>query len=207
MLKVPVHDHKGKIISEVELKPEIFESKIVESLVHQMVKLHLAEKRSGNASTKTRKDVSGGGIKPWKQKGTGRARAGSIRSPLWKGGGTVFGPTPRDYSFKVSKKAKRLALRSALSAKAKDFQILVLKNFNLKKPKTKDVVEVLKNVSVGKKTTMVLTSKDEIAKKSIKNIQKVKAIDVEQINVYDVLDNEILIFTQDALNALSEVLK
>ena len=207
MLKAPVHDSKGKMVSEIELKSEIFESKIVESLVHQMVRLHLAEKRGGNASTKTRKDVRGGGVKPWRQKGTGRARAGSIRSPLWRGGGVVFGPSPRDFSFKVPKKAKRLALKSALSAKAKDSQILVLKSFNLKEPKTKDVFEVLKKINAKKKTMVILTSKDGLAKKSIKNIPKVKAIDVEQINVYDVVDNEILIFTQDALGALSEVLE
>ncbi|HDP70139.1 MAG TPA: 50S ribosomal protein L4 [Actinobacteria bacterium] len=206
MLRLPVHDHKGKVVSEIELNSEIFESKIVEPLVYQAVRLHLAKARSGNASTKTRKDVRGGGVKPWRQKGTGRARAGSIRSPLWRGGGVVFGPTPRDFSFKISKKARRLALKSALSAKAKDSQILVLKDFGLKEPKTKDAIEVLKAINIGKKTTVVLGSEDSVAKKSIRNIQKVKVVDIEQINVYDVLDNDVLVFTQDALSALSEVL-
>jgi len=204
MLKLPVRDNKGKIVSEIELNSEIFESKIVESLVHQAVRLHLAKKRSGNASSKTRKDVRGGGIKPWRQKGTGRARAGSIRSPLWKGGGTVFGPTPRDFSFKIPKKAKRLALKSALSAKAKNSQILILKDFGLKEPKTRDAAKVLSSIGSGRKMTVILTSKDEVAKKSIRNIPKIKAVDVEQINVYDVLNNEVLVLTQDALGVLSE---
>ncbi|MDI6800073.1 MAG: 50S ribosomal protein L4 [Actinomycetota bacterium] len=206
MLKLPVHDRDGKIVGEVELDPNIFDSKIVESLVHQAVKLHLAKARGGNASTKTRSEVRGGGVKPWRQKGTGRARAGSIRSPLWKGGGSVFGPSPRDFSFDMPKKARRLALKSVLSMKAKDAKIMVVKDFAMTEPKTKEVVSILSKLGAPKKVTVVVAADDVNTQKSMRNIPSVKSIEAAQLNVYDALNNEALLLTEAALGKITEVL-
>lgn len=207
MMEVPVLDAKGKKVGQVELEPRIFECEVNEAAVHQVVRARLAASRLGTSSTKTRGEVRGGGAKPWRQKGTGRARAGSIRSPLWRGGGVVFGPTPRDYSFSVPKKVKRLALRSALSIKAKSSELLVVDDFDLKEPKTKWALEVLRNLKVPKKATVVIAGGQENLEKSLRNIPGIKIIYVSEINPYDVLDNEVLIFTRDALGALTEVVK
>jgi large subunit ribosomal protein L4 len=207
MVEVPVLDAKGRKVDQVKLEPRIFESEVNEAAVHQVVRAQLAASRLGTSSTKTRSEVRGGGAKPWRQKGTGRARAGSIRSPLWRGGGVVFGPTPRDYSFTVPKKVKRLALRSALSMKAKSSELLVVDDFNIKEPKTKLALEVLRNLKVSKKATVVIVEGQENVEKSLRNIPGIKTIYVSEVNPYDVLDNEVLIFTRDALGALTEVVK
>jgi large subunit ribosomal protein L4 len=205
-MKLIVRDAKGKKVGEIEAKPEVFDSKVSEAAVHQVVRAQLAAARAGTASTKTRVEVRGGGRKPWRQKGTGRARAGSIRSPIWVGGGVTFGPKPRDYSFKVPKKVKRLALRSVLTMKAKKDQILVVKDFGLKKPKTKKAVEVFKKLGILGKTTLVLENNQEVIEKSVQNIPGVKVVKVDNINVYDLLDNETLVFTPAALERVEEVL-
>ncbi|MEW6188810.1 MAG: 50S ribosomal protein L4 [Actinomycetota bacterium] len=207
MLKLPVLSARGKKIDEVELNPQIFESEVNESLLHQVIRSQRAAMRSGTASTKTRNEVRGGGAKPWRQKGTGRARAGTIRSPLWRGGGVVFGPKPRDYSFSVPKKVKKLALKSALSAKARDSELIILDHFKLKRPKTKEAVRVLKNLKVTKKTTVVVAEGNEDVKRAIRNIPFAKVIEVSEVNPYNVLDNDVLILTRDALNRLTEVLQ
>ncbi|MDI6892641.1 MAG: 50S ribosomal protein L4 [Actinomycetota bacterium] len=207
MMEVPVLDAMGRKVGQVKLEPRIFESEVNEAAVHQVVRAQLAASRLGTSSTKTRSEVRGGGAKPWRQKGTGRARAGSIRSPLWRGGGVVFGPTPRDYSFTVPKKVKRLALRSALSMKAKSSELLVVDDFNIKEPKTKLALEVLRNLKVSKKATVVIVEGQENVEKSLRNIPGIKTIYVSEVNPYDVLDNEVLIFTRDALGALTEVVK
>jgi large subunit ribosomal protein L4 len=205
-MKLIVRDAKGKKVGEIEAKSEVFDSKVNEAVVHQVVRAQLAASRAGTASTKTRAEVRGGGRKPWRQKGTGRARAGSIRSPIWVGGGIVFGPKPRDYSFKVPKKIKRLALRSVLTMKAKKNQILVVKDFGLKEPKTKKALEVLKKLGISGKTTLVLENGQDIIEKSVRNIPGIKVIKVDNINVYDLLDNETLVFTPTALERIEEVL-
>jgi large subunit ribosomal protein L4 len=205
-MKLIVRDAKGKKVGEIEAKPEVFDSKVSEAAVHQVVRAQLAAARAGTASTKTRVEVRGGGRKPWRQKGTGRARAGSIRSPIWVGGGVTFGPKPRDYSFKVPKKVKRLALRSVLTMKAKKDQILVVKDFGLKEPKTKKAVEVFKKLGISGKTTLVLENNQEVIEKSVRNIPGVRVIKVDNINVYDLLDNETLVFTPAALERVEEVL-
>ncbi len=206
MLKLPIRDRDGNVVGEAELASSIFESKIVESLVHQAVTLHLAKGRGGNASTKTRKEVRGGGIKPWRQKGTGRARAGSIRSPLWKGGGVVFGPHPRDFSFDMPKKARRLALKSVLTMKAKDDKIILVKEFAMAAPKTKEAASILSKVGAPKRVTVVVGADDMTVQKSMRNLPNVKSIEASQLNVYDALNNEALLITETALAKITEVL-
>lgn len=205
-MKLPVSDKTGKKIDEVELRPEISEVKINESVVHQVVRAQSAAARAGTASTKTRSEVRGGGRKPWRQKGTGRARAGSIRSPIWTGGGTTFGPTPRDYSFAVPKKVKKLALRSILAMKAKDEKLVVVDNFDLAEPKTKAAVETLKNLGATKKTTLVVSREEGVVVKSARNIEGVRVIYAHNINAFDLLNNDKLVMTRGALGQVQEVL-
>lgn len=206
-MKIPVLDMEGKQIEEVELTPGIFESEINSTAVHQVVTAILASRRRGTADTKTRGEVAGGGKKPWRQKGTGRARAGSIRSPLWKGGGKVFGPQPRDYGIKVPKKVKKLALKSALSAKAKASEIVVVDRFNIDEPKTRKAVEALEKLKLGNKVVLVVDKQNETTSKALRNLEGVHMIEISQLNVYDVLDNDQLVFSRDALSKLSEVLQ
>lgn len=205
-MKVPVLNMEGKRVEELDLSASIFESEINSAAVHQVVKALLASRRRGTAATKTRGEVSGGGKKPWRQKGTGRARAGSTRSPLWKGGGTVFGPSPRDYEIKVPKKLRKLAMRSALSAKAKASEIIVVDNFAIEEPKTRRASEALGKLKVGKKVVIVVDQENELTKKAVRNLEGVRMVPVSQLNVYDVLDNDQLVFSRDAIGRLSEVL-
>ncbi len=206
MLKLPVYNIKGEETEKIELNSSVFECEANEVAVHQTVRAFLASIRAGTADTKTRKEVRGGGRKPWKQKGTGRARAGSIRSPIWKGGGVVFGPTPRDYSFSVPKKVKKLALKSALSAKAKNSELVIVDGFNLDEMKTKKANEVLKNIGADKKTTVVISPKEEQAERAIRNLPNVNLIYTPELNPYFVLDNEVLVLTREALNEITGVL-
>lgn len=205
-MKVPVLNMEGKRVEELDLNASIFESEINSAAVHQVVKALLASRRRGTAATKTRGEVRGGGKKPWRQKGTGRARAGSTRSPLWKGGGTVFGPSPRDYEIKVPKKLRKLAMRSALSAKAKASEIIVVDNFAIEEPKTRRASEALGKLKVGKKVVVVVDQENELTKKAVRNLEGVRMVPVSQLNVYDVLDNDQLVFSRDAIGRLSEVL-
>jgi large subunit ribosomal protein L4 len=203
-MKLPICDTNGKKIDEINLSPLLFEEKINESAVYQTVRAQRAALRRGTASTKTRSEVSGGGAKPWRQKGTGRARAGSIRSPLWKGGGVVFGPKPKDYTYSVPKKVKKLALRSALSAKAKNSQIVVIDKFDITEPASKRANEILKNIGALKNTTVVLTKDEEIVAKSVRNIPNIKVFSVSSLGTYGVLDNDLLVFTRKSLTQLME---
>lgn len=205
-MKVPVLNMEGKRVEELDLNASIFESEINSAAVHQVVKALLASRRRGTAATKTRGEVSGGGKKPWRQKGTGRARAGSTRSPLWKGGGTVFGPSPRDYEIKVPKKLRKLAMRSALSAKAKASEIIVVDNFAIEEPKTRRASEALGKLKVGKKVVVVVDRENELTTKAVRNLEGVRMVPVSQLNVYDVLDNDQLVFSRDAIGRLLEVL-
>ena len=161
MPKVDVYDINGKKVSDVELNENVFGIEPNEAIVHEVLVNYLANQRQGTQSTKTRAEVSGGGRKPWRQKGTGRARQGSIRSPQWKGGGVVFAPKPRDYSYSVPKKVKRLALKSVLTSKVLENEIIVVDELNLNAPKTKEMINVLKNLKADKKALIVIDKKDE----------------------------------------------
>ena len=206
-MKTGLFNAKGKKVKEIELESSVFDIKANIGVVHQVVTAQRAAARSGNASTKTRSEVRGGGTKPWRQKGTGRARAGSIRSPLWKGGGSTFGPTPRDFSKKVPKKLKKLALRSVLSSKAKNDNLIVIDEFGLKKPATKEVVKILSGLKIQGKATIVISNDDVATKKSIRNLPYARALSVSELNLYDLVDCSKLVITKDALEKVSEVLK
>lgn len=205
-MKTAVYSAKGQKISDIELKPEVFGQKVNEGLIYQVVRAEMANTRLGAAKTKTRAEVSGGGAKPWRQKGTGRARAGSIRSPLFVGGGTVFGPRPRNYELKVPRKMRKAALKSALSAKAKDKEIIVVDKLAFKEPKTKEAQEVITKLKVDKKSTILVEKADENVTKSFRNLPNTKVISLDQLSSYAVLDNKVLIITKDALSKLTEVL-
>lgn len=203
-MKLPVYDRDGKTVEEIKLKAEVFDVEVNPAVVHQVVRAQLAAARRGTAKTKTRSEVRGGGKKPWRQKGTGRARIGSIRAPHWVGGGTVFGPSPRDYSFSVPKKMRRVALRGILSAKAKEGNLVILDDFGLETPKTKEAIQVLKNLNVDKKATVIVGDEQFTAVRSVRNIDGVRVIFCSELNAYDLLDNEYLVMTRAALGSVEE---
>ncbi|MDD2397832.1 MAG: 50S ribosomal protein L4 [Tissierellia bacterium] len=205
MPKVALYDITGNQIGDVELSDDIFGVKVNTHVMYEAVKNYLANQRQGTQSAKTRGEVRGGGRKPWRQKGTGRARQGSIRSPQWIGGGVVFAPKPRDYSYKLPKKIKRLALKSALSSKVQDQEIIVVDSLVLDKPKTKDMIQVLSNLKTGKKTLVVMPERDENVILASRNIPGVKTAFVNTINVYDILNCDSFLITKDAVNKVEEV--
>ena len=196
----------GTQVGEVELSEAVFGIEPNQTVVHEVVKNHLANCRQGTQSALTRAEVSGGGIKPWRQKGTGRARQGSIRSPQWTGGGTVFGPHPRSYAMKVNNKEVKLAMRSALSAKLADGELHVVDTFPFEKPRTKDAVAFLKAFGLEGRTTVVVCDDDVNAYLSFRNIPKVNILPVTEANTYELIDNKALVFTADALKRIEEVL-
>lgn len=204
MPKVALYNMEGQQVGDLELSESVFGVEVNKEVMHQVVKMQLANKRQGTQSTLTRAEVRGGGIKPWRQKGTGRARQGSIRAPQWIHGGVVFAPKPRDYSYSVPKKIKRLAIKSALSSKVADNDIIVLDALNLEVPKTKVVVEMLKSFE-AKKALIVVQEKDEAAYKSARNIEGVAILPVNNLNVYDVLKYDKFIITKDAVSKVEEV--
>lgn len=208
MPKVAVYDMTGaKTGEELELNADVFEAEVNEAVMHQAVVMQLANQRQGTAATKTRGFVRGGGKKPWKQKGTGRARAGSIRSPLWVGGGTVFGPQPRSYAQKMPRKARRLALKGALTSKVQLGELLVLNNIEFAEPKTKSAVALLNSFELaGKKTLIIVGDENENVDKSSRNIPGVKAITSEGLNVYDLLLHDKVLMTKEAVAKIEEVL-
>ena len=205
MPKVALYDITGSQIGDVELSDDIFGVEVNTHVMYEAVKNYLANQRQGTQSAKTRGEVRGGGRKPWRQKGTGRARQGSTRSPQWVGGGVVFAPKPRDYSYKLPKKIKRLALKSALSSKVQDNEIIVVDSLVLDKPKTKDMVRVLSNLKAGKKTLVVIPERDENVILASRNIPGVKTAYVNTINVYDILNCDSFLITRDAVNKVEEV--
>jgi large subunit ribosomal protein L4 len=186
-----------------QLREEIFGVKTRPHLLHQMVAMQLSNRRAGTASTKSKGLVRGGGKKPWRQKGTGRARAGSIRSPLWVGGGTIFGPQPRDYSYRIPKKARREALLSALSLKNRDGKIIVLDKLEMAEAKTKVMRKVLEDLKVGA-ALIVIPQADEKVQRSARNLPNVKVLRAEGLNVFDLLRYEHLILTAESLKLLEE---
>ncbi|MFV0314263.1 MAG: 50S ribosomal protein L4 [Anaerotignum sp.] len=204
MANVAVLNMKGDQVSTIELNDAIFGVEANEHVMHMAVVQYLANQRQGTQSTKTRAEVRGGGRKPWRQKGTGRARQGSIRSPQWVGGGVVFAPKPRDYSFKLNKKVKRLALQSALSVKAAEGKIIVLDELNLAEVKTKAMVGVLENIKCGK-ALIVMDGTNSNVMLSARNIPEVKTASVNTINVYDLLKYNTLVVTKEAVAKIEEV--
>ena len=204
MANVSVYNIEGKEVGSIELNDAVFGVEVNEHLVHMAVVNQLANNRQGTQSAKTRSEVSGGGRKPWRQKGTGHARQGSIRSPQWTGGGVVFAPKPRDYSFKMNKKEKRIALLSALSSKVADNKIVVLDAFNLDEVKTKKFAEVMSNLKVDK-ALVVIEGENKNVVLSGRNIPTVKVSATNEINTYDVLKYETLVVTKAAVEKLEEV--
>lgn len=205
-MEVGLFSSKGKKLKDIDLESSVFGIKANVGVVHQVVKAQMAGARSGTANTKTRAEVRGGGRKPWKQKGTGRARAGSIRSPLWVGGGTVFGPTPRDFSQKVPKKIRKLALRSVFSAKAQGENLVIIDKFDLDKPATKEAAQVLSGLIGKEKATVVVMADDVNAIKSLRNLRGVRVLTTSQLNSYDLVDCAKLVMTKDAMDRVTEVL-
>ncbi len=206
MARYSVYDLEKNKVSEIELDPEVFEVPIKEHLFYYVVNWQLAKRRSGTASTKTRGEVSGGGKKPWKQKHTGRARQGSTRAPQWRKGAIIFGPQPRDWSYNIPKKVRRQALKSALSLKHKDGNILILKDFNLSQVKTKQVVNFLKRFELDK-VLILINDDNEVLKKSARNLEEVKVLKADGLNVYDLLRFNSLVMTEDSLVRVQEGLK
>ena len=204
MANVSVYNIEGKEVGSIELNDAVFGVEVNEHLVHMAVVNQLANNRQGTQSAKTRSEVSGGGRKPWRQKGTGHARQGSTRSPQWTGGGVVFSPKPRDYSFKMNKKEKRIALLSALSSKVADNKIVVLDAFNLDEVKTKKFAEVMSNLKVDK-ALVVIEGENKNVVLSGRNIPTVKVSATNEINTYDVLKYETLVVTKAAVEKLEEV--
>lgn len=205
MPKIQMINMEGNPVEEIELDEKLFNAEINEHAVYLVVKNILANKRQGTHAAKTRAEVRGGGRKPWRQKGTGRARQGSIRSPQWKGGGVVFAKKPRDFSYTTPKKVRRLALKSVLTSKFQDSEIIVLDKLELDEIKTKTFATMLKNIKSDKKALVVINEKNENIEKSARNIENVRTVLAKNINVYDLLKYNHLIITKDALETVQEV--
>jgi len=204
MPKVDLLNMEGKKVGTVELAENVFAVEVNEAVMHDVVVNYLANQRQGTQSTKTRSEVSGGGRKPWKQKGTGRARQGSIRAPQWIKGGIALGPKPRSYKYTLNKKVKRLALKSALTTKVQENNIIVLDNLSFEEIKTKNMVKVLENIKV-EKALVVIAERDSNVQLSTRNIPNVKAALVNTINTYDLLKYQTLVITKDAVEKIEEV--
>ena len=205
MPNVSIFDMTGKKVGTQELAESVFGIEPNMSVMHLMVVNYLANQRQGTQSTLTRSEVSGGGKKPWRQKGTGRARQGSTRAPQWYHGGIAHGPKPRSYGFSINKKVRRLAMKSALSSKVAAEEMIVLEKLELAEIKTKEVVKVLSSLEVGKKTLIVLPEKDDVVYRSARNIAGVKTTLVNTLNVYDILNCDTIIVLQDAVAKIEEV--
>ena len=205
MAKLAVLDKTGKKVSDIELKDEIFAIEPNKSAMHLVVVNYLANQRQGTQSTLTRSEVSGGGKKPWKQKGTGRARQGSTRAPQWTHGGIALGPKPRDYGFDVNKKVRSLAMKSALSSKVAADEMIVVDDFSMDAIKTKEMANILSAVKAGKKTLIVLPEKNDVLYKSARNIEGTNVSLVNTLNVYDILNCNTIVVLKDAVAKIEEV--
>jgi large subunit ribosomal protein L4 len=201
MATVPVYDVENRKVSDLELSDQFFDAKINSAILYDAVRSHLASQRKGTAATKNRALVRGGGAKPWRQKGTGRARAGSRRSPLWRGGGTIFGPMPRDYSFALPRKVKQAALRAALTMKRQEGKLIVLESFPLEGFKTRQVRDVLKRFQV-EDALIVVEEKALFLERSARNIEGIEVLRSEGLNVYDILNHEHLILLSPAVQRI-----
>ncbi|MFH1888834.1 MAG: 50S ribosomal protein L4 [Candidatus Omnitrophota bacterium] len=208
MITLPIYNTAGKEVDSFNLDRVVFDGKINKDAMFQVVLAYRANQRKGLASTKTMGEVSGGGRKPWRQKGTGRARVGSIRSPLWRHGGVVFAPHPRDFSYSVPEKIRRLAFKSSLNAKIKENNIILLDNFKIEQPKTKETVKILSNLKIKtEKTLLLLEKSDNAIKLASRNIKYLAVNRAQDTNVYEVLSVNKLIITKEALRELTNRLK
>jgi large subunit ribosomal protein L4 len=205
-MQVPVYNTQGKQVEEKELRDDIFAVPVNEALMHQALVRQLANARQGTHKTKTRGQVRGGGRKPWRQKGTGRARQGSIRAPHWRGGGTVFGPTPRSYGKKMPRKMRRQALRSALSVKAAGSQLVLLDAFEMVEPKTKEVLGILENLGVESTALILLPGRDEVVLRSVRNLPQVRTLVAQYLNVRDLLKYDYVLMPLASLDVIEGVL-
>jgi large subunit ribosomal protein L4 len=203
-VQIPMFSQTRDPMGEIELPVSIFAEPLRKHLLYEVVKMQLANRRAGTAATKTKGKVRGGGRKPWRQKGTGRARAGSIRSPLWVGGGTVFGPQPRSYAYRLPRQARQTALRSALSLKRQEDHLLVVDKLELPEIKTKKVVELLRQLAVEESVLIVIPNKDEHIERAARNLPQVKVLRAEGLNVYDLLCYRYLLLTQETVACLAE---
>jgi large subunit ribosomal protein L4 len=206
MPRVALYNTSGEQVGEIDLADSVFGVPVHQSVLHDAVVAYLANQRQGTHDTKTRAEVRGGGRKPWRQKGTGRARHGSIRSPIWRGGGIIFGPHPRDYSIRLPRKVKRLAMKSALSSKVENGSIVVLDQLKIEQPRTKEMVQILGKLKVDNKALLVTAEKDENVFKSARNIPGIKPTSAGLLNVYDLMLHQTLVITRDAVNRVEEVL-
>lgn len=205
MPTVPVYNIKGSQVGEIALNDQVFGAKVNKALLHEAVIMQLASRRLGTVAVKTRSMVKGGGRKPWRQKGTGQARHGTRRSPIWTGGGIVFGPMPRDYDYNLPKKARRQALRSALSAKVEAGEMIVVESLPISEPKTKTMVNILENLKANKAVIVTVEYEDSVSK-SARNIPGVLTLTSDGINVYDLLAHDHLVITKDAVSKVEEAL-
>lgn len=205
-MMIEVLDKNGSKVSQIELNEAVYGGPVKEHLFYEVVKMQMANRRAGTASTKTKGEVSGGGVKPWKQKGTGRARSGSNRSPLWRHGGTVFGPTPRDYSYKVPKKVMKAALKSALALKLKDGNIKVYETLDLEAPRTKMAVELLNKTKLAS-ALIVIDGANRNLQLAVRNLKDFKVIEAGGLNVYDILDYDGLVITRSALEKVEAMVQ
>jgi large subunit ribosomal protein L4 len=205
-MQVPVYNTQGEQVSETELRDDIFAVPINQALMHQALLRQLANARLGTHKTKTRSEVVGGGRKPWRQKGTGRARQGSIRSPQWRGGATVFGPTPRSYKQKMPRKMRRQALRSALSVKATESQVKVLDALEMNAPKSKEVMSLLQNLGVDSSALILLPQRDEVILRSVRNLPKVRTLVAQYLNVRDLLRYDYVLMPLASLEVIEGIL-
>lgn len=203
---VPVVNMEGEQVGELQLRDDVWSVPLKRALIHQAVLMHLANRRQGTHSTKTRGEVSGGGRKPWRQKGTGRARQGSTRSPLWRHGGITFGPKPREYGFTMPQKARRSALKSALSAKLRDGQVVVVDRLSLSEPKTRVMAGVLKRLNAERRSIIVMAEKDPNVILAARNIPGLELLPAHALGVYPVVNADRLVLTRDAVAALEEAL-
>ncbi len=208
MVDMNVHTVEGEKIGAIKLNDELFNAKINKHIVHQIVKRYLSEKRRGTASTKGRSEVRGGGKKPWRQKGTGRARAGTIRSPIWVGGGVVFGPEKRDYGYSIPRKMRLVALKSVLSDKVKNNDVIILDKLELKNGKTKDIMHVFDNLNVNinnDKILIIIEREDEAIKRAVHNLKNAMVLTANKLNTYDIVNYEKMLITKNALQKIEEV--
>jgi large subunit ribosomal protein L4 len=206
MASTTLYDIEGKSVSELKLKDDVFGISPNQNVIYEYVKAYLANQRQGTVCKKTRSTMRGGGVKPWRQKGTGRARAGTINSPIWVGGGRTFGPFPRDYTFRIPKRIKRLALKSAFSLKANENKIKIIQDLALDQPKTKSVVQILRKLNVFDSKCLLLDEpQDDKLYKSCRNIKNLTYKKVRTVNPYDLLNSEFLLLTQKGLQVLEEV--
>lgn len=205
MPKVNVYNQLGEVVGDIELNEAIFGVEVNEHVVYEVVKNHLANRRQGTQSAKTRAEVRGGGRKPWRQKGTGRARQGSIRAPQWKGGGVVFAPKPRNYRYSVPKKVRRLAMKSVLSSKVLEGELRILDALTVDAFSTKKAKEILRNLNLETKTMIVLPEGNDMIIKSFANLPKIETVVVDYMNVYDLMRFDNLVIVKDALSKIEEV--